>query len=223
MATPKGSLGAGRPAEPAKAAGIAPRHEPGGERRRAHAPAATWNGFLRRASALKRDPGRRQGLRAAPRSEKGFERFTPREVLGTREGFGPALFRKGRPERFRPRCEPWRRHGSPCRIRQGKREQGLRSCPSDPTGIGERSSGLCRYPPGAERGFAASLRDPSRATRASVRGAIQSRPARDGLATQRRQSKLGQVGAGGDTGPHYDSGRPAFACSGASRMLPRRL
>jgi hypothetical protein len=95
-------------------------------------------------------------------------------------------------------------------IRPGKRRRDFGLASATRRGSARGLALLCRDPPGAERGFAASLRDPGE-SEAGVRArlAIQSRPARDGLATQRRQSKLGQVGAGGDTGPHYDS-RPPF-------------
>ena len=114
-----------------------------------------------------------------------------RDPKGDRRGLGP----DANLEKARLR---------PGRIRQRDAAAGLRPRSCDPTGIGEGpNQPLRRDPPGPERGFAASLRDPGKAAGAQAPPRSRSRPARDGLATQRRQSRLGQVGAGGDTGPHY--------------------
>jgi hypothetical protein len=80
MAGMKGSSELGRSAEPARVAGIAPWHEPAGKRRRASASNRDPTGS-RRGLGREGGPGKRQGLRAAPRSE-------------------------GRPEGPWPRCEP---------------------------------------------------------------------------------------------------------------------
>lgn len=129
------------------------------------------------------------------RSAQGRRRRAPPRTLAIRGGkarkagrlFGPASFEKGERKRLRPRCEPLETaalHGLP-----------------DPK-------------PGAERGFIASLRNSGRAARTLCARRDPSRPARDGLATRRRQSRLGQVGAGGNAGPHHDSG--AWASLSAS-------
>jgi hypothetical protein len=178
-----------------------PRESPRGTSQQGDGARLTPQAATRRApdqaSAWRRGPGERQGLRAAPRSD-------------------------GRPEGPRPRCEPQETARlRPGRIRQREAMAGFRPCRSDPTGIGEGPSGLSRDPPGPERGFAASLRDPGKAAGAQAPPQSRSRPARDGLATQRRQSRLGQVGAGGDTGPHYRF-RPPSVRAGASRASPPR-
>ncbi len=160
MARPGGSFASFESgAEPAKAAGIAPRLEPG-RRGRASAPAATRNGVRRRGFGLgRRAPGKRQGLRAAPRSERGFRGASASaRFLEGRDGLGPASFGRATGEVSASMRALEKARLRPGRIRQGKRGSGSRSCPSDPTGIGEGPSGLSRDPPGTERGFAASLR-----------------------------------------------------------------
>jgi hypothetical protein len=136
-----------------------------------------------------REIGEAFGLSRDPNRD--FESLSGSRDSSKGEGFGrnPS---KGRPERSRPRCEP----SETARLRPGRIRRGSVRGPT----------AALRNPPGAERGFAASLRGPRKAKRAFAPASqSESRPARDGLATQRRQSKLGQVGAGGDTGPHYDS------------------
>lgn len=78
-----------------------------------------------------------------------------------------------------------------------------------------------RGPNGASRLAPEPARRATRAFGPEARS--QSRPARDGLATQRRQSKLGQVGAGGDTGPHYDSGARPRALAGLAAQSFQRF
>jgi hypothetical protein len=203
----KALSGAGRPAEPAKAAGIAPRLEPEGRRRKAQARAAARTGLDEKVSAFEKRSGKVAKPSGGAAIRKGFrEASASRRSSKKRKGFGSAFFRNVRPERLRSRCEP---EGT-ARLRPGPIRKGsfglgfglVQATRRDRGGASCRSSG----PAGAERGFAASLRDPRKAKRAFAPGSqSESRPARDGLATQRRQSKLGQVGAGGDTGPHSDS------------------
>jgi hypothetical protein len=180
-------------------------------------------GSSEEASASKRAPGERRGLRADPRIRKGisqgfgFGRFLDGGGLQglhrSTPSMGPAARRlsKGRPEGLRPRCEPWRRRGFGRAGSAREAAAGLRSRQLDPTGIGEGLAPPPR-PTGDRTGLDASLRYPGKAAGAfHAPPRSRSRPARDGLATQRRQSRLGQVGAGGDTGPHYRSGRPSTA------------
>jgi hypothetical protein len=108
---------------------------------------------------------------------------------------------EGRPEGSRPRCEPWNRQASAGRIQPGTRKSGISVLPEAARRDRREAFGPLPRPTGGRTG-----REP----RSGIRGArrvrptrSRSRPARDGLATQRRQSRLGQVGAGGDTGPHY--------------------
>ena len=192
----KAPPGAGRPAEPAKAAGIAPRPDPAGKRRKAQAQVATRTGQSEKASAFEYSSGRAAKPSGGARSER-----APGEA-------------------FSPDASPWGRRGCGRAGPDGS-AGGIRSCPSDRRGSARGFPASFRDPPGAERGFAASLRDPRKATRAFAPASrSESRPARDGLATQRRQSKLGQVGAGGDTGPHYDfSGRESGSTSFRKSVL----
>lgn len=163
-----------------------------------------------------------EGRGNRPAAGAGGRRGRAQAPAATRNGVrrkGFTSSRRAPGERQGPRAAP--------RSERGKRKAGFRFRPSDPKGIGEGFTASPRNPPDAERGLAASLRDPGE-SEAGVRArlAIQSRPARDGLATQRRQSKLGQVGAGGDTGPHYDSGAAladrAQVHAGECRALGRR-
>jgi hypothetical protein len=161
-------------------------------------------GFFDEASALEKGSGRVARPSGGAAIRKGISPgLRLREFLERRQA-SARRFSKGRPEGLRPRCEPWRRRGFG-RVGSARDVQaGFRSRRSDPTGIGEGLNRPSRDPPDAERGFAASLRGPRKAKRAFAPASqSESRPARDGLATQRRQSRLGQVGAGGDTGPHY--------------------
>lgn len=172
---------------------------------------ATRTGFIEEASALEKGSGRAArpsgggAIRKGISTSFGFERFlrkggtvSAQRLSRRATGKASASMRA-----FRRRTGFGRAGSREARVRTSvlpKRPDGDRRGASRP---------LCRDPPGAERGFTASLRDPGE-SEAGLRArlAIQSRPARDGLATQRRQSKLGQVGAGGDTGPHYDSRPP---------------
>jgi hypothetical protein len=146
-------------------------------------------------------------LRPEPRPERGrASRFRPSSEAPGRAAkpSGQTAIRKGDRTGFGLDASLRRRRG----FGRAGSDGGARDriLPERPTGIGEGLRASLREPPGAERGFAASLRDPRKATRAFAPASrSESRPARDGLATQRRQSKLGQVGAGGDTGPHSDS------------------
>jgi hypothetical protein len=204
----KAPCGPGCLAEPAKAAGIAPRLEPAGRRGRAQAPAAARTGFEDEASALETRSGRAarpSGGAAIRRVFRGVSASRNSSNGGTASA---QRLSKGRPERLRPRCEPWRRRGfRSCRIRQGS--EGEDFGPSTRPD-GDRRGALCSFaethwvPNGASQPRSGIRGKAKAGVRARL--AIQSRPARDGLATQRRQSKLGQVGAGGDTGPHSDSG-----------------
>jgi len=151
-------------------------------------------------------PGERRGLRAEARSERDFGKLRLREVpRKSQKASARASFETGDRRGFGPDASPRRGRGfGRARSAPGSGGGDFGPRPSDPTGIGEGPRGLSRDPPGAERG---SPRSGSRRRACGLHGplAIRSRPARDGLATQRRQSKLGQVGAGGDTGPHSDS------------------
>jgi hypothetical protein len=93
---PNGSLRARKPAEPAKEAGIAPRLEPEGTRRRAHAQGRDLERKLgEEASAFER--GLRESGEAFGRSRdpKGISRdFDLALFLERREGFGPASFER---------------------------------------------------------------------------------------------------------------------------------
>jgi hypothetical protein len=122
---PKGSFGAGRCAEPAKAAGIAPRPEPAGRRRRLNARAATRNGAGRKGLRLRdrlRESGEAFGRSRDPK--RGFERFRPREAprkagrlqgppskLRLRWHPRPSDFRKGDRRGFGLDASPRRRRG----------------------------------------------------------------------------------------------------------------
>ena len=178
VAGTKGSSERGGSAEPAKAAGIAPWNEPEGNRRKALGPKPRPERVPDEASAP-------NGVRE---SGKAFGRS--RDPKGDRRGFGLDANPQG---------------------------DGAASAGPDPQGKRRRDFGSASRPAGDRRGASCLLaethRDPNGATRlaagsgGSGRGVhapprFRSRPARDGLATQRRQSKLGQVGAGGDTGPH---------------------
>jgi hypothetical protein len=193
MAGPRCFSKRGGPAEPAKVTGIAPWLELAGRRRKALRPSRDPRGFFEEASALEAGSWKAGRLQGPHQSLALMGPSAQRFSKGDRRGFGldASLW-----TRLGPRLAP-----------DPKRDAaaGFRSFQSDPTGIGQGLHGLCRDPPGPN-GARASLRDRGE-RRASRLERSQSRPARDGLATQRRQSKLGQVGAGGDTGPHYDSGR----------------
>jgi hypothetical protein len=182
MAGTKGSSEPGRSAEPAKAAGIAPWSSRKGSGQGLRPEAVTRTGS-RRSFGRERGPGKRQGLRAAPRSKATGGASAPMRAW-RRCGFGRAGSAQG--------------DGG-----------GASALPPRPTGD---RTGL--------RGLAAVPGESGRSVRAPPRS--QSRPARDGRATQRRQSRLGQVGAGGDTGPHYDSGSwPQTRFPEAARHLDR--
>jgi hypothetical protein len=99
--------GAGRPAEPAKAAGIAPRLEPEGRRRKAQARAAARTGLDEKVSAFEKRSGKVAKPSGGAAIRKGFrEASASRRSSKKRKGFGSAFFRNGRPERLRSRCEP---------------------------------------------------------------------------------------------------------------------
>lgn len=111
-------------------------------------------------------PGKRQGLRAAPRSERGFRRASASR--GSSKG-GKALahrLSKGRPEGLRPRREPAER----TRLRPARSDPGTRRRDSGLAQATRRGSarGL-RASPETHRmpnGALASLRRPRRAKRA---------------------------------------------------------
>lgn len=189
MAGPKASFGRPEgPAEPAKAAGIAPRLEPAGRRRQASARGRDPNGVAR---GFGPERLRQSGKASGPPSKCCFD--------GT---LGPAPC-EGRPEGLRPRCEPGTGRLRPAGSAQGRGKAGFQSCRTRPEGDRREASRPLPRPNGGRTGreprSGTREREGPRPTRS------RSRPARDGLATQRRQSRLGQVGAGGDTGPHYDS------------------
>ena len=158
--------------------------------------------------ALRLEPaGNGEGPWPQPRPERGFrEAFRLAGFLGSRR-LRPETF-----ERATGEVSASMRALEKARLRPGRIR---RESVSGPTASR-------RDPPGPERGLAASLRGPRKAKRAFAPASqSESRPARDGLATQRRQSKLGQVGAGGDAGPHYDSGRRRDRRQATNR--PRRF
>ncbi len=248
MARPGGSLASFDACRPDLVAGIAPRPGPEGRRGRAQAPAATRTAPDEEVSAFEKGSGRaarpsggaaiRKGFRRASapggssmvgkasaqrRSKGDFEGLRLGEVPRRAGRLRPSVFRKGDRKGFGPDASLRKGRGSGRARSEPGAEAGLRSRRGDPVGIGEGPHGPSARPPGSERGFAASLRDPRKAKRAFAPASqSESRPARDGLATQRRQSKLGQVGAGGDTGPHYDSGRPARRGAGGSIVIPAK-
>ena len=228
----KAPFGAGRPAGPAKAAGIAPRLEPEGDGEGLRPQPRPGRDPTKRLRPRKAGSGRvarpsggaaiRKGISRGSRLERFLERRDGSGPPSKFASIGPMAQRlsKGRPEGLRPRCEP----AETARLRPGLIQSGSGSGTSVlPMRPGRDRRGASRpvaETTGFRTGLTDSLRD-SEESEAGVRArlAIQSRPARDGLATQRRQSKLGQVGAGGDTGPHSDS-RPALLS--ASREEPPR-
>jgi hypothetical protein len=164
----EGLFGAWKTGRTGEGRGNRPAVRAGRETARASAPAATRTGFIEEASASSgglRDGGKAFGRRRDPKRD--FERLRPREVpreagrlRGPHQGttlIGPSAqrFSKGRPERFRPRCEPWRRHGFGRAGSTREAAAGFRSRSSDPTGIGEGLSSLSaethRGPNGASR------------------------------------------------------------------------
>ena len=168
MATPEGSFGASKAAPNRRR----PRESPRGSSRQGDGdglgPSRDPKGFVEEASALEGAPGEWQGLRAAPRSERGFRRASASRGSSKGGKASAERFSKGRPERLRPRCEPWRGAASAGPDPKGS-EAGFRSCPSDPTGIGEGLSGLSaethRVPNGASRPRSGIRRKAKRAPR----------------------------------------------------------
>jgi hypothetical protein len=181
LATPKGSHEPEGPPN-GEGRGNRPAARAGGERGKAYAPAATRTGSsngLRPRPRIRED-GKAFGRRRDPKGDRrglGLE-ASPRR----RRGFGRAGSAKGSGGGT----------SVPCLRPDGDRREAF-----GPLGDTRR------IPNGASRPRS-GIRGERRGLRPAARSA--SRPARDGLATQRRQSRLGQVGAGGDTGPHYDSG-----------------
>lgn len=201
-------------AEPAKDSGIAPGPEPG-RRGKASARTATRTGFVDEASAFEMGSGRAARPSGGAAFRKGISTgFGLARFLEGREGFRAHPLSKGRPERLRPRCEPWRRRGFGRTVSDPGSGGGISVSPKRPDGDRRAAFGPLPGPTGCRTGLRGLAPGPEESEAGvSARLAIRSRPARDGLATQRRQSKLGQVGAGGDTGPHYDSGGPPLPLS----------
>jgi hypothetical protein len=204
MAIPEGSSASSKAAPNRRRKRESPRFPSQGDGE-GFGPNRDPNGVRRRGFGLReglRESGKAFGRRRDPKGD--FDELRLREVPRKAGRFRPSVFRKGDrrgfgldaslQERVRLRPDPIQGSGGGASV-SPRRPDGDRR--------GAFRASL-RDPPGSERGFAASLRDPGE-SEAGVRArlAIQSRPARDGLATQRRQSRLGQVGAGGDTGPHY--------------------
>lgn len=150
MAGTKSSQEPGVTAEPAKAAGIAPWLEPAGKTARGFGPEPRPERVPRRGFGREGGPGKRQGLRAAPRSE-------------------------GRPEGLRPRCEPGEGAASAGPDPPGKRRRGFQLRLRNPTGIGEGLAPPPR-PTGDRTGLRASLRYPGKAAGASGPAAIPKPP-----------------------------------------------
>jgi len=184
--------GISRTLRPAKASGIAPRLEPDRERQRLR-PGPRPETGSGEVSALPGSgkAGRLQGLHRSSASM---------------EARGPALS-EGRPEEVSASMRAQGDGEASAEPDPAGREGRISIPPERPEGIGERPQSLSRDPRDPNAGHRPSLRDPGKAATASASPRSRSRPARDGRATQRRQSRLGQVGAGGDTGPHYRSGR----------------
>jgi hypothetical protein len=136
MATPNGSFASFEgAAEPAKVAGIAPRLEPR-ETGKGFGPSRDpKRGSSKRLRPWRRAPGERQGLRAAPRSERGF--FARLRLFGRflerRDGFGPASFERatGEVSASMRALETARLRPGP--IRQGS-EGGISVLPERPDG-----------------------------------------------------------------------------------------
>lgn len=153
MAGTKGSSERGGTAEPAKVAGIAPRPEPTGRRRRASAPSCDPNGVHRRGFGLGgglRESGKALGRRRDPK--------------GDRKGFGPD-------------ANPRRRCGFGRAGSAKGSDGGASALQERPDGDRRGAFGPPRRdPPGPERGFAASLRDPGKAVGALRPAAIPKPP-----------------------------------------------
>ena len=138
MAGTKGSSERGGPAEPAKAAGIAPRLEPAGKRRKALCPS--------------RDPRVRDEASAAKGTLESGEAFgRSRDPKGDRRGFGLDANPKGNGA-VSAGPDP-----------QGKRRRDFGSASSDPPGIGEGLRASLPKPTGTRTGLRASLRGPGEA------------------------------------------------------------
>ena len=208
MAMPKGSFGSRKARRTGEGRGNRPAARAGRETGKGFRPQPRpETGRDEEAFGLRerlRESGKAFGRRRDPK--RGFRRASASRI-SSKDGTASAdRLSKGRPERLRPRCEP----SETARLRPGPIRAGKRWRDFGPARAA-RSGSARGFMPLSDthrvpNGASASLRDPEE-SEAGVRArlAIRSRPARDGLATQRRQSKLGQVGAGGDTGPHYDS------------------
>lgn len=148
-----------------------------------------------------------KGSGPGPRPERvPGEASAEQRIRESGQAFGRRRDPKGDRKGFGLDASLWRRRG-PGRAGSAK------GCGGGPHGF---ATAPYRAPNGASR-LAAVSGESGRGVRAPPRS--RSRPARDGLATQRRQSKLGQVGAGGDTGPHYIR---ADAKSGPGGQLDER-
>lgn len=124
MAMPEGLLGASRAAPNRRRSRESPRGSAGRETGKGSGPSRDPNGVQQGGFGLRaglRESGKAFGRRRDPK--RGFWGLRPREVprtAGRLQGphqstalMGPRAQRlsKGRPERLRPRCEPWRRRG----------------------------------------------------------------------------------------------------------------
>lgn len=155
-------------AEPAgEGDGNRPVSRAGGETGKGFGPSRDPSGILAdEASALEAGfPGKRQGLRAAPRSEWDFGRASARRGPSKGGTVSAPRLSKGRPEGLRPRSEPRRRHGfgrpDPTPGRGGGIDVPLRR----PDGDRREAFGPLPRPTGFRTGPPASLRDPRRAKR----------------------------------------------------------
>ena len=177
-------------------------------------------GSSKRLRPRRRAPGERQGLRAATRSERGFRAASRlARFLEGRDGFGPASFERGDPRSFGFDASLGRRHGFG-RAGSTKGSDGRTSVLRErPDGDRRGAFGPPRRdPPGPERGFAASLRDPGKAAGASE-------PRRNPEAAQREMASPPSDGSQGwdkwgpvaTLAPIIDSGLP-FVRAGASRF-----
>jgi hypothetical protein len=182
---------------------------------------ATRTGSSKRLRPRKRlrESGKAFGRRRDP---QGISRgFTPREVPRKAGRLRPSVFRKGDLRGFGSDASLETVRLRPGRIRQKGSGGGISVPQPPPDGdrraASSRSAETHRGPNGASR-----PRCGTRGKRPGLRPRRdpEAAPARDGLATQRRQSRLGQVGAGGDTGPHYllrtVADRPHFSVGKAS-------
>jgi len=153
MAMPKGSSASWKACRTGEGCGNRPAARSGGKRGGLRPKLPTERGSAKRLRPWRRSPGERQGLRVAPLSERGFRKASAWRGSSKGGTASAQRFSEGRPERFRPRCEPLERARlRPGPIRQGS-GGGMQVRPKRPDGDRREAHASLPRPTGCRTGL----------------------------------------------------------------------